>query len=77
MNLNLPKETQDLLCQQAKLMGMMPADHVREMAIAEQERLETLASVRRGLADIDAGRVQPIEEMFREIEERYPNLRDR
>ena len=39
--------------------------------LREKERLETIAGIQRGLADVRAGRTRPAEDVFREIEERF------
>lgn len=39
--------------------------------LREQDRRETIAAVNRGLADVEAGRTKPAEQVFREIEERF------
>ncbi len=38
---------------------------------SEEEREETRAAIRRGLADIDAGRVRPFEEFDREFRAKH------
>lgn len=37
----------------------------------EEERAETLQAIREGLADIDAGRTRPAEEVVRELCQKY------
>lgn len=39
--------------------------------IQERERLETIAAVKRGIADFEAGRVMEAEEFFAEFEARH------
>ena len=39
--------------------------------LREKDRLEALAGIRRGLADVKAGRTRPAEDVFRDIEERF------
>ena len=39
--------------------------------LREKERQETIAGVKRGIADMKAGRVKDAEQVFREIEERF------
>ena len=39
--------------------------------LREKDRLETIAGVKRGIADMKAGRVRAAEEVFRELEERF------
>lgn len=41
------------------------------LGIGDDEEAETLASVRRGLADVDAGRTHPVDEVFARLESRY------
>lgn len=36
-----------------------------------REHLVTLAAIREGLADIDAGRTRPVEELIQELKTRY------
>lgn len=71
MNIDLSQETQELIRQQAKIMGMTPGEHVRDLAEAERERLETIASVCRGLADMAAGRGITLEEWRDELTREY------
>jgi hypothetical protein len=42
--------------------------NVAMLGISDNENAETLASVRRGLADLDAGRVQDLGEAFDELD---------
>jgi prevent-host-death family protein len=37
----------------------------------EKDRIETIAGVKRGIADMKAGRVRDAEEVFRDLEERF------
>ena len=39
--------------------------------LREKDRLETIAGIERGLADVKAGRTRPAEDVFRDIEERF------
>lgn len=39
--------------------------------LREKDRLETIAGIQRGLADVKAGRTRPAEDVFRDIEERF------
>lgn len=39
--------------------------------LLELDRRDTIAAVNRGIADIEAGRTKPAEQVFREIEERF------
>jgi prevent-host-death family protein len=39
--------------------------------LREKDRQETIAGVRRGIADMKAGRVQDAEDVFRELEARF------
>ena len=39
--------------------------------LREKDRLEALAGIRRGLADVKAGRTRPAEDVFRDIEEKF------
>ena len=39
--------------------------------LREKDRLEALAGIRLGLADVKAGRTRPAEDVFRDIEERF------
>jgi hypothetical protein len=50
---------------------MRPDVYAAMLGLGPDEDAETLASVRRGLADIEAGRVQDLEEAFDELERRY------
>lgn len=44
------------------------------VAPSEAELAESRAAVKRGLADVAAGRTRPIEEFFEELEKRHPFL---
>lgn len=39
--------------------------------LREQDRRDTIAGVKRGIADMKAGRVKPADEVFRELERRF------
>jgi len=39
--------------------------------LRDRERLEVIAGVRRGIADVNAGRVRDAEEVFDDIEKRF------
>lgn len=39
--------------------------------LREQDRRDTIAAVKRGIADVEAGRTKPAEQVFREIEKRF------
>ncbi len=41
------------------------------LGLAADDEAETLASIRRGIADLDAGRVQDLDEAFDELDRRY------
>ena len=42
-----------------------------EEYLREKDRQETIAGVRRGIADLKANRVRPADEVFKEIEAKY------
>lgn len=39
--------------------------------LRERDRIETIDGVRRGIADMKAGRVRPAEDVFRDLEAKY------
>jgi prevent-host-death family protein len=39
--------------------------------LREKDRLEAIAGIRRGIADVKAGRTRPAEEVFRDLFERF------
>jgi len=41
------------------------------LGLGEEDAAETLASVRRGLADMEAGRTQDLDEAFNELDARH------
>jgi predicted transcriptional regulator len=41
------------------------------LAWEAEDRAETLAALREGFADIEAGRTQPVEQMFEELRQEY------
>ena len=41
----------------------------------ERDYAECVEGIRRGLADVAAGRVRPAEEVFADLERKYPDLR--
>jgi Phd_YefM. len=45
--------------------------------LREKDRLDTIAGVRRGIADMKAGRVKDAEDVFRELEAKYGIPSDR
>ncbi len=47
--------------------GVVMAPHVFDRMVEQVERAETAASVRRGLADVAAGRVRPAEQVYRDL----------
>jgi prevent-host-death family protein len=42
-----------------------------EEFLREKDRLEAIAGIRRGIADMKAGRVKPAEQVFKELEARF------
>ena len=47
-----------------------------EKLVDDLDRAETKEAIRRGLEDIEAGRVKPIEQFFAEMEVRFPFLKE-
>lgn len=50
---------------------MRPDVYAAMLGIGPDDEAETLAAVRRGLVDLDAGRVQPLDEAFDELKRRH------
>jgi PHD/YefM family antitoxin component YafN of YafNO toxin-antitoxin module len=51
---------------------MMRSDvYIAMLGLSDSDEVETLASVRRGLADVDAGRTQDLDEAFDELDARH------
>jgi hypothetical protein len=44
--------------------------YVAMLGLSDSDEAETLASVRRGLADMEAGRIQDLDEVFDELDSR-------
>ena len=42
-----------------------------EEYLRDKDRRETIAAVKRGIADMKAGRTKPAEQVFRELEDRF------
>ena len=58
-------------------VGFLEAETTPETlatAPSEAELVESRAAVKRGLADVAAGRTRPIEEFFEELEKKHPFL---
>jgi PHD/YefM family antitoxin component YafN of YafNO toxin-antitoxin module len=49
---------------------MTPDVYAAMLGMSEDEEAETLASVRRGLADLEAGRVQDLDDAFNDLDAR-------
>ena len=60
------------VCGQQGEYVMMRSDvYLAMLGLGEEDEAETLASVRRGLADMDAGRTQDLDEAFNELDSRH------
>lgn len=68
-----------LLHHQLSRGGYTSENEVLEEALRtlaeKQEREETIAAIREGVADAEAGRVSTVDEVFDRIYEKHPNLR--
>jgi len=56
--------------QQGEYVMMRSDVYVAMLGLGENDEAETLASVQRGLADLDAGRIQDLDEAFNELDAR-------
>ncbi len=56
--------------QQGEYVLMRSDIYVAMLGLSDSDEAETLASVRRGLADLDAGRTQDLDEAFDELNAR-------
>ena len=50
---------------------MRPDVYSAMLGLVDDDEAETLASVRRGIADLEAGRVQELDEAFDELDRRH------
>ncbi len=50
---------------------------MRLLEAVERDRAEELEAIRRGLEDVKAGRTRPAEEVFADLERKYPDVRRR
>lgn len=76
----LPSEIEDLLGlhggpvvvpgQRGQYVVMWPDVYAAMLGLGDNAEAETLASVRRGLADVEAGRTQDLDEAFDELDAR-------
>jgi hypothetical protein len=77
----LPPETEALLQQHGgplKVPGqkgdyvVMRSDiYAAMLGLGDDDEAETLASIRRGIADLEAGRTRDLDDVFRDLESRY------
>jgi PHD/YefM family antitoxin component YafN of YafNO toxin-antitoxin module len=56
--------------QRGQYVMMRPDVYAAMLGMGDDEEAETLASVRRGLADLEAGRTQDLDEAFDELDAR-------
>lgn len=54
--------------QQGEYVLMRSDIYVAMLGLSDRDEAETLASVRRGLADMEAGRTQDLDEVFDELD---------
>ena len=57
--------------QQGDIVMMRSDVYIAMLGLGDNDEAETLASVRRGLADVDAGRPQDLDEAFDELAARH------
>ena len=77
----LPSETEALLQQyggplslrgqQGEYVVMRTDIYTAMLGLGDDEEAETLASIRRGIADMKAGHTKDIDQMFNDLEARY------
>jgi hypothetical protein len=56
--------------QKGKYVVMRADVYVAMLGVGDDDEAETLASVRRGIADMEAGRTRDIDEVFEELDSR-------
>ena len=77
----LPPETEALLHQHGGPLTLpgrkgdyvvMRSDiYAAMLGLGDDDEAETLASIRRGIADVEAGRTRDLDDVFRDLESRY------
>ena len=81
MNVSLPETMRAWVETRVKTGSYANAsDYVRDLIRHDQEEHkdrideEAIAAIRQGIADLQAGRVTPAEELFQRLEEKYRRL---